>query len=112
MNLTTWCVIVPLSIASLVTGIVSSLGTPWGLLRHYWVLMKLVITLFSTVILVIHMRPIEVLSGAAQAMAVFDTRPHGAQTMMVMASGAALGVLLVLTALSVYKPRGMTGISL
>lgn len=27
---------------------------------------------------------------------------------MVIASGAALGVLLVLTVLSVYKPRGMT----
>ena len=30
MGLTTWFVIVPLALASLLTGIVSSLGTKWG----------------------------------------------------------------------------------
>jgi hypothetical protein len=31
-------VIVPLALASLVTGLVVSLWTKWGLFRHYWVL--------------------------------------------------------------------------
>ena len=37
----TWYVLVPLAVASLLTGLTSSLGTPWGLFRHYWVLFKL-----------------------------------------------------------------------
>ncbi|MDQ6901046.1 MAG: hypothetical protein M3072_16375, partial [Candidatus Dormibacteraeota bacterium] len=37
MDVTGWFVIVPLSFASLLTGLISSLGTPWGLFRHYWV---------------------------------------------------------------------------
>jgi hypothetical protein len=39
-----WSVLVPLSLGSLLTGLVLSLGTTWGLLRHYWVLIKLLIT--------------------------------------------------------------------
>ncbi len=35
MELTTWFVILPFAAASLLTGIVSSLGTAWGLLRYY-----------------------------------------------------------------------------
>lgn len=109
MGMTTWYVIVPLALASFLTGVVSSLGTPWGLFRHYWVLLKLLVTVFSTLILAIHMRPIERLALAAERPALFDVGLHGAQTMMVMASAAALGALLVLTVLSVYKPRGTTG---
>lgn len=36
MDLTGWYVIVPLCLASLATGLVQALGTPWGLVRHYW----------------------------------------------------------------------------
>ena len=43
-----WLVLVPLAHASLLSGIVLSLGTPWGLFRHSWVVLKLAITLFST----------------------------------------------------------------
>jgi hypothetical protein len=32
-----WFVLVPLAFASLLTGIVQSLGTEWGVFRHYWV---------------------------------------------------------------------------
>ena len=48
MDLTACFVIVPLCFASFVTGIVSSLGTPWDLFRHYWVLVKLLITIPAT----------------------------------------------------------------
>ena len=44
MELITWFVIVPLAFVSLLTGLIESLGTPWGLFRHYWILAKLVIT--------------------------------------------------------------------
>ena len=108
MDLTTWFVIVPLALASLLTGVVSSLFTRWGLLRYYWVLLKLVITVLITLILLVHTRPIDLLASAAAKTAVLGADLHGAQLQMVIASGAALVVLFVLTVLSVYKPRGMT----
>ena len=37
-------VIVPLALASLLTGLVMALGTKWGLFRHYWVLISLLLT--------------------------------------------------------------------
>ncbi|MGH9967668.1 MAG: hypothetical protein ACREBG_07510, partial [Pyrinomonadaceae bacterium] len=51
MELTAWFVIVPLAIASLLTGLVQALGTTWGLFRHYWVLVKLLLTIFATIVL-------------------------------------------------------------
>lgn len=49
-----WYVLVPLAFASLLTGIVQSLGTPWGLFRHYWVLFKLLINVVATGVLLIY----------------------------------------------------------
>ena len=48
-------VLVPLAFASLLTGIVQSLGTTWGLFRHYWVLFKLLITVLVTIVLLSYM---------------------------------------------------------
>ncbi|MHB8816771.1 MAG: hypothetical protein ACYDAE_26385 [Steroidobacteraceae bacterium] len=108
MDLITWYVIVPLAFASLVTGIVSSLGTPWGLFRHYWVLIKLIVTVFSTIVLLIHTRPIEILASAAPSGSL-DTALRGPKEMMITASAVAVVALVVLTALSVYKPKGVVG---
>ncbi len=108
MGLTTWLVIVPLALVGLFTGIVSSLFTRWGLFRYYWVLMKLVITVLATLILLVHTQPIDLLAGAAAKTAVLSANLYRTQLEMVIASSAALVVLLVLTVLSVYKPRGMT----
>src|SRR5712692_10507010 len=55
MELTGWYVIVPLALAALLTGLAISLGTPWGLFRHYWVLISLALTILATVILLLHM---------------------------------------------------------
>ncbi len=108
MELTTRFVIVPFAFVSLLTGVVSSLFTRWGLLRYYWVLVKLVITILSTLILLVHTQPIELLAGVATKTTVVGASLQNQQRLMVVASGAALVVLLVLTALSVYKPAGMT----
>src|SRR5262245_60607114 len=45
-------VLVPFALAGLATGLVSSLGTSWGLFRHYWVLCKLLVNFFATTVLV------------------------------------------------------------
>src|SRR5437870_6493265 len=55
MELSGWFVIVPLALAALLTGLVTSVGTPWGLFRHYWVLISLALTILATVILLLHM---------------------------------------------------------
>lgn len=108
LGLTTWWVIVPLAFAGLLTGVVSSLFTKWGLFRYYWVVLKLIITLVATVVLMIHTQTIDRLSGAAAQSAVLSTRLSGEQLNMVVASGLTLVVLPVVTALSYYKPRGVT----
>lgn len=108
MKLTTWFVIVPFAFVSLLSGVVCSLGTNWGLFRYYWVLLKLLMTVFATVVLLIHTQPINLLADAAARSTAFNADLRGVQLQMTIAAGAALLVLLVVTALSVYKPRGMT----
>ena len=108
MELTTRFVIVPFAFVSGLTGVVSSLFTRWGLFRYYWVLVKLVITILATLILLVHTQPIDLLASVAAKTTVLGASLHSQQLLMVVASSVALVVLLVLTALSVYKPRGMT----
>ena len=106
MELTAWSIIVPLSLASPLTGLVQSLGTPWGLFRHYWVLIKFLITIVAAFILFLYTRTLTHLGALAAdtTLSVDDLRNPSP----VLHAGAALLALLVTTALSVYKPRGMT----
>ena len=108
MDLIARFVILPLSFAPLITGPVLSLFTPWGLFRHYWILVKLLITVLSTLILLVHLLPIRVLAAAAAEGALLPGELHGTQVQMVVASAAGLLALLVATGLGVYKPRGET----
>jgi len=41
MELVGWYVVVPFSFAALLSGLVQSLFTHWGLFRHWWILAKL-----------------------------------------------------------------------
>ncbi len=108
MELTGWFVIVPLSVASLLTGLVQSLGTKWGLFRHYWVLVKFLITIFATIVLLLHTQPISYIAGVAAETTLSSADLREPRIQMVVAAGAGLLVLLVATTLAVYKPRGMT----
>ncbi|MEV6329175.1 hypothetical protein [Streptomyces sp. NPDC051909] len=108
MDVTGWYVIVPLCLASLVTGVVSSLGTTWGLLRHYWITVKLAITVLATGALLLHLPPISRVATAAAAPGWTGADLVDLRTRLVVQSGAALLVLLGATALSVYKPQGRT----
>ena len=107
MNLIVWSVITPLALASPLTGIVQSLGTGWGLFRHYWILMKFLITIPSTaILLLVHLRPIA--SLAETAVRAPATEVGKLATQPALESGVALIVLLVATVLSMYKPVGRT----
>ncbi len=101
-------VIVPLAFASLLTGLIQSLGTPWGLFRHYWVVLKLLLTVFATGVLLAKME----LIGYAACLATETTLPRAdlraAGIQLVVHAGCGLLVLLVPAVLSVYKPPGVT----
>jgi uncharacterized membrane protein len=105
MEVTGWNVIVPLALAALLTGVVMSLGTPWGLFRHYWVLISLGLTVFSTVILLLHMPTVSALADMAQSADEAELARLGGD---LLHPGVGLVVLLVITGLNVYKPRGLT----
>ncbi len=108
MDLTAWFAIVPLCLTSLVTGIAASLGTEWGLARHYWVLVKLVLTVPSTALLLLHAR---VGSYLAEIAARTDLRGGDLMALRIQLTadaGVAIVVLLVATTLSMYKPRART----
>ena len=110
MNLIGLYVIVPLSFGTLLTGFVQSMGTEWGLVRHYWILLKLVLTIGSTLLMLLHQ--FTAVAGAATAVlgsaagSLPDAGPAGIQLMWDSALAAL--VLLLITTLSVYKPWGLT----
>jgi hypothetical protein len=108
MELVGWFVIVPLSVASLLTGVVQSLGTVWGLVRHYWVIAKLLITVLATVLLLVHMQPVGHLADAAARTALAGGELEGMRIQLIADAAAALLVLLTAASLSVFKPRGVT----
>jgi len=108
MGLIAWFVIVPFSIASLLTGLIQALGTKWGLFRHYWILVKFLIAIFATIVLLIHTQPISLLARATAETTLSGADLREPRIQLVVAAGAGLLVLLVNTTLAVYKPRGMT----
>jgi hypothetical protein len=105
MEIVGWYVIVPLAIASLVTGVVMALGTKWGLFRHYWVVISFVLTVFATTVLLIHMPTVTATAEAAQ---------HSEGAALDALGGdlehPAIGllILLVVQVLNIYKPPGLT----
>jgi hypothetical protein len=108
MDLVTWSVIVPASLASLVTGIVSSVGTPWGLLRHYWVVVKLLLNVVATLLLLLHTRPVGDLATAAVRGALAAGSFRALRVDLVVDAGGGLLALLAATALGLFKPKGLT----
>ena len=109
MEVLGWAVLVPLAVASMVTGLMQSLGTPWGLFRHYWVLVKLAMTGLATAVLLLYTTTLTYLADvAADPAAVGDQSRALPSVSPVLHSGAALIVLLIAAALSVFKPRGLT----
>lgn len=104
----TWAVIVPLAAVSLAVGILQSALSPWGLIRHYWVVVKFTMTVVIAVVLVLQMGTIERL-GDAGIRAAIGSAESSARYSVLLHSGAGLVALLVTLVLSVAKPKGSTG---
>ena len=98
-------VLVPLALASLLTGLVQSLGTTWGLFRHYWVIVKLLLTVLATSVLLLHLPTVSSLADEA-AQAEGAALPDAGGELL--HAGVGQLVLLTTAILGLYKPRGMT----
>ena len=114
MEVTGWWAIVPLAVAALLSGLIMSLGTPWGLFRHYWVLISLALTVFCTAILLLHMPTV---SATAAMLRDMEMPPgpggaggmgHGGMGGDLFHPGVGLLLLLAVMVLNIYKPRGLT----
>lgn len=108
MKLTGWFVIVPMCLASGLTGLLLSLGTTWGLFRHYWVEVKLFITIPASLLLLLHMQPVNRMAVVVSEKALSGSDLHSFRIQILADAAAALVVLLGITVLSVYKPQGLT----
>lgn len=101
-----WWTLLPLAFASLGTGLVQALGTTWGLFRHYWVLFKLSIAVFLTIVLLIYMETFRLMASAAADRVVELDAVRNASPLL--HAVLALLTLMVAVVLAIYKPRGMT----
>ncbi len=100
-------VIVPLALASLLTGLVMALGTRWGLFRHYWVLISLLLTTIATVVLLGETQTISRFAHIAADPTTSSDDLLSLGSTLVHSVGGMV-VLLVIQVLNVYKPQGMT----
>jgi hypothetical protein len=106
MDMIAWYAILPLSLTALSIGILQSLLSPWGLFRHNWVVAKLALTVFATVILVTKMPLIRQLAELAEKNLLGNPAHRPGQIELLVHSAGGLVLLITITALSVFKPWG------
>ena len=109
MNAISLFVVVPLSLAALLSGMALALLTPWGLFKHYWVLSKLTLTLLAAGLLMLHQFS-AVAVAAAQVRASTDALPSAGRLglQLIVDGSLAIASLLAVVAIAVFKPRGVT----
>jgi hypothetical protein len=108
MQLIATTALVPFGIAAFASGLIESLATPWGLVRHYWVIVKLLLTLVCLGLLLLHARVITFLASVAGDPGSSLNAYPALRAQLVVDSSAALAALAVTIVLAVYKPRGTT----
>ena len=109
MEVIGWGVIVPCALAALLSGVIQSLGTEWGLLRHYWIVGKLVLTVAATAVLLMHVPAVSRMARIAVATTLSTGDFRLVRVQLVVHAVGGLLVLLTTTTLSVYKPWGRIG---
>jgi hypothetical protein len=109
MELIGWVVIVPCSVAALLSGLIQALGTEWDLFRHYWIVAKVSLTVPATVILLLHIPSVSRMARLAVDTAFVTNDFTQLRVQLVILAAGGLLVLLTTTALSVYKPWGRIG---
>ena len=106
MDRAAWLTLVPFAFGSLGSGIIVSLTTTWGLFRHYWVVVKLLITASATMVLLMYMETFRQMAAAAvDPLVHLDAVRNGSPLLHAV---LAILILLVATVLAIFKPRGVT----
>jgi len=100
-----WHAIVPLAVASWGTGILMGFGTRWGLFRHYWVSISLILTSVALAVLLLHMPDVSATVKVARTLSGDELAALGGD---LAHPTVGLAVLLVVQVLNIYKPRGLT----
>lgn len=104
--------LVPAGVLTLATGLLLGAGTKWGIVRYWWLTVKLVITVVLTTLVIVLLRPIvaDVASRAEQAGAagLFRDQLGDLPVSLIFPPSVSIAALLVATVLSVYKPWGKT----
>lgn len=91
-------------------GIIQSWVTPWGLIRHYWVLAKLLLTTIANIIFLLKLKLIGYLAEVAAQKMIAPSDLRQLRTELVFHAGGGRLVLLLITVLSVFKPWGKLGL--
>ncbi|QCX77756.1 hypothetical protein C9F11_20610 [Streptomyces sp. YIM 121038] len=100
---TDWLVL-PLALLTLLSGLLLSLGTSWGLARHRWVYTKFWLTLATTAASTFALRP-----GINEAVATVSAGDAlASSTDLIMGPIVSLSAYLFMTVISVLKPWGPT----
>ena len=107
MGVTAWFAVLPLSIASVVTGVIQALGSAWGLFRHYWLIAKMLLTAVATGVLLLKMAPIDNLAAAA-ASSPLSSADHALRVSLLIHAVGGVVLLLVILGLAIFKPAGRT----
>jgi hypothetical protein len=96
--------LLPAAFLTLLTGLLLSLGTPWGLARHRWVYVKFWLTLATITATAFALRP----GLGATVTAVTETGSVPDTTDLVMGPVVSLSAYVFMTVISILKPWGLT----
>jgi len=92
---------VPFSILVWLVGVFNAWATPWGLLRYWWVVVKLVITTVMSLLVLFALRP-RLLAALHEGAAL----PDRDRLDLLIAPVVSTVLLVTATVLSTYKPWG------
>jgi hypothetical protein len=91
----------PVSIATLITGIVLAVGTTWGLVRHWWIVVKLALTVGAIVTGVVFVG-----AWTEQGLAAPDAELGDVSLRLIAWASVHALMLAAATVISVLKPWG------
>lgn len=98
----------PISLGILATGLILGMGTRWGVLRYWWVVVKLLLSLVMTILVFVSLVPAvsSIALGPPGSLSADAVRAHlGAlPTMLLFPPVVSFLMLGVAAALSVFKP--------
>lgn len=94
---------VPLSVLAWLVGMITALLSPWGLVRHWWVAVKLTITTVMLGLVLLALYP-----NLTDAWVLGAALPDRERLDLVMAPAVSSTLLVIATVLSTFKPWGRT----